>query len=358
MPDPKHNSTIDLRSDTVTKPTQPMLDAMMRAKVGDDVLGDDPTINALQDRCAELFGKAAACFVPSGTMANLLAIRSQTEPGDEIICHPESHIYHYETGGYAAVAGCSIRFAPGERGVFDANTMESLIRWDDDHCPRTRLVSMENTHNRGRGRVWPIEQLHNVCQRAHARGLRTHIDGARIWNASIASGNPVRQIVQHADTVSACFSKGLGAPVGSIVCGEQKTIARVRHLRKMLGGAMRQSGVLAAAAMYALDHHINRLADDHANAQRFADGIDAIDGLTVDRKAVETNLVYFDLDASLGAARNFLKQSTAAGVLMLDEGLQTVRAVTHLHITRAMVDDAVARIASCVSALRQVGGAR
>lgn len=357
MPTPGGPFDIDLRSDTVTKPTPGMLDAMTKARVGDDVLGDDPTVNALQERCAGLFGKEAGCFVPSGTMANLLAIRAQTEPGDEIICHPESHIYHYETGGYAAVAGCSIRFAQGERGVFDAPTMESLIRHDDAHCPRTRLVCMENTHNRGRGRVWPIARLHEVCRQAGARGLRRHIDGARIWNASVASGKSVREIVQHADTVSACFSKGLGAPVGSIVCGDAKTIARVRHLRKMLGGAMRQSGVLAAAAMYALDHNIDRLADDHANARRLAEQLHRIEGLRVHLDAIETNLVYFDIDSALGSARSFIGRMAHAGVMMLDEGPQTARAVTHLHITHGMVDEAAARIAKGITSMRSVGAA-
>ncbi len=348
-------SMIDLRSDTVTKPTPAMLDAMAHAEVGDDVLGDDPTINALQERCAAMFCKQAACFVPSGTMANLLAIRAQTEPGDEIICHPESHIYHYETGGFAAIAGCSIRFAQGERGIFDADTMASLVRWDDDHCPRTRLVSMENTHNRGRGSVWPITTLHDVCERAASLGLKRHLDGARIWNASIASGESLCDIAQHVDTVSACFSKGLGAPVGSIVAGDTKTIARIRHLRKMLGGAMRQSGILAAAAMYALDHHVDRLADDHANARHFADGINAIEGLTVDLRAVETNLVYFDVESHLGSAEELVQCFNDVGVKTLDEGPHTLRAVMHLHITRTIVDEAVVRIARRLTSLRDHG---
>lgn len=314
--------------------------AMAEAEVGDDMFGDDPTVARLEARICELTGMEAAVFVPSGTMANQLAIRAQTEPGDEVICHPESHIVHYESGGPAALSGVTTRFADGPRGTFTPETMRSLVRPDDQHFAVTRLVSLENTHNRGRGRVWPVEQLHAVIDTAHEFGLRAHIDGARIWNASVASGVPVRDILGNADSVSACFSKGLGAPVGSVLASDAATIKRVRRFRKMLGGAMRQSGILAAAALHALDHHIERLADDHAHAKLLAERLSAIGGVSVCAEEVETNLVFLQIDASLGSAPELSKALADAGVLVLPEGPRTIRAVTHLDVTRHDIEQA------------------
>lgn len=329
---------IDLRSDTVTRPTQAMRRAMAEAEVGDDMFGDDPTVRRLEERFCEITGMEAALFVPSGTMANQLAIRAQTQPGDEVITHPESHIVHYETGGPAAISGVSLRFADGPRGTFDPECLRALVRPDDPHCTVTRLVSLENTHNRGR--VWPIDRLHAVIDAAHDLGLRAHVDGARIWNASVASGQPVRAILANADSVSACFSKGLGAPVGSALASDAATIRRARRFRKMLGGAMRQSGVLAAAALHALDHHVDRLAEDHANARYLAERLAQIPGVHAEPDRVETNLVYFKSDPSRGPAPQLCRALAAEGVLVLDEGPHTIRAVTHLDVSRGQVERA------------------
>lgn len=324
-----------------------MLDAMMRARVGDDVLGDDPTVNALQERCAALFGKEVACFMPSATMANLASVRAQTEPGDEIVLHAEAHIYYYETGGFAGVCGCAPRFVMGERGLFDVEELERVVRGRDDHFARTRLVAIENTHNRGGGAVWPSEQLARVAGRAKEMGLRTHMDGARLWNAHVACGAPLATLCEPFDTVQACFSKGLGCPAGAIVAGDRETIARVRRFRKMFGGAMRQSGILAAAAMFALDHHLERLRDDHRRARRLAELLARSGVVEIDPALVETNLVYFRLPEGMNAAA-FCRRMDESGVRMLDESATTVRAVTHLHVDDGMIEEAAERIVAAL----------
>lgn len=339
------NKPIDLRSDTVTRPTDAMRRAIAEAEVGDDMFGNDPTVARLEARVCEITGMQAAVFVPSGTMANQIAIRSQTEPGDEVVCHPDSHIVHYETGGPAALSGVTTRFADGPRGTFTADTLRGLVRPDDQHFAVSRLVSLENTHNRGRGRVWPLEQLHAVVGTAHQLGLRAHVDGARLWNASVASGHSVREILGDADSVSVCFSKGLGAPVGSAFASDAATVKRARRFRKMFGGAMRQAGVLAAAALHALDHHIDRLADDHANARLLAERLAEIPGVTSPPDQVETNLVYFDLSEALGPAQAVCDALAAEGVLVLAEGPRTIRAVTNLDVSRKDIDRAAATIA-------------
>lgn len=332
--------TIDLRSDTVTRPTAAMRDAMAKAAVGDDVLEGDPTVRRLEARVAELLGKEAACFVPSGTMANLLAIRSQTQPGDEIIADADSHFHFYETGGYAAVCGCTARFVRSTNGIFDPSEVDRLCRPISDHFAHTRLVIIENTHNRGGGIPWPLEQSRDVARRAHALGLRAHMDGARLWNAAAAAGCSERDYALAFDTVSVCFSKGLGAPVGSALVGDKHAVDRARHLRKMLGGGMRQSGVIAAAALFALDNHRQRLHEDQAAARRFAEIIAQSPGVRVDLGRVRTNMVYFDIDPRLGNAGEFCESMAARGVRMLDEGTHTVRAVCHLDVTRAQVERA------------------
>lgn len=342
------STVIDLRSDTVTQPTDGMLQAMMHAPLGDDTLGDDPSVRMLEQHVADLLGKQAAVFVPSGTMANLLAIRAQTEPGDEIICHPDSHIHHYEGGGYAAVAGCSIRFAHGPAGIFSPDAVRPLVRSADHHFPRTRLISIENTMNRGGGAVWPTKALQALDEFARETGLRIHMDGARLWNAAIAQGVAPARIADHAHTVSCCFSKGLGCPAGSALCGDFDTIARARRFRKMLGGSMRQSGILAAAAIYALEHNFHRLAEDHENARLLATLIDAIDGLSCDASRIDTNMVYFDVDPRLGTAPALCQRLEAAGVRMLAEGPTRIRAVCHLGVSRADIEQAAARIAAII----------
>lgn len=341
-------TVIDLRSDTVTQPTEGMRRAMMNAPLGDDTLGDEPTVRRLEEHVADLLGKEAAVFVPSGTMANLLGIRSQSEPGDEIICHADSHIQHYEGGGYAAVAGCSIRFAPGNRGIFSPDDARPLVRSGDHHFPRTRLVSIENTMNRGGGAVWPLDALRAIDQFAHGLGLRVHMDGARLWNAAVAMGVAPAILAAHADTVSCCFSKGLGCPAGSALVGDAATIARARRFRKMLGGSMRQSGVLAGAALYALEHQYERLADDHAHAVVLGRYFAGTPGLHCDLDFIATNMVYFDVDPKLGTAPALCEKLEAVGVRVLAESPTRIRAVCHLGVSRKDVEEAGRLIAKVV----------
>ena len=337
---------IDLRSDTVTRPTPRMRETMARAEVGDDVLGDDPTVIALQERIASMMGKQAACFVPSGTMANQVAIRAHTEPGDEIIAHEDSHIIHYETGAPAALSGVMIRPLAGENGLFAARDVDSAVRPRSSHFANSALLVVENTHNRGGGSVWPVEQIKHVTDRARTHDLKTHLDGARIWNACAATGLAPRDYAQHFDTVSCCFSKGLGAPVGSAVCGSAAAIARAHRFRKMFGGAMRQAGVLAAAALHALDHHRDRLVDDHTHARRLAEGIGNCPGLSVPHR-VETNMVFFDVDPSLGTAAEFCERLKHLNVWAMPNKPQRVRLVCHLDVTAPMIERAI-------DAIRQV----
>lgn len=326
---------IDLRSDTVTQPTEAMKAAMVAAPLGDDVLGDDPTVLLLQAQCAEIFGKEAACFLPSGSMANQVAIRAQTSPGDEIICHQDSHVYCYEAGAWAALSGCSISLLAGPRGQFQPEDVAAAIRMDDHHFAVSRLLVIENTHNKGGGSVWPLERIEAVTTEARTHNLRCHLDGARIWNAVAASGVRIAEYAGHFDTVSACFSKGLGCPVGSIVCGDADTMHRVHRGRKMLGGTMRQSGMLAAAALHAMDHHRERLVDDHANALRLAATLAEIDGISIDLDTVETNIVYFDVEDDAAAVVALLE---SRGIRMLDSGPKTIRAVTSLAVCDEDVD--------------------
>lgn len=347
---------IDLRSDTVTRPTPAMREAMSRAEVGDDVLGDDPTVIRLQERIAEIMGKEAACFVPSGTMANQASIRAHTEPGDEVMAHEDSHIIHYETGAPAALSGVMIRPARGDRGLFDADQVEALARPFSAHFPRTRLVVIENTHNRGGGSVWPIEQIERVARKARTLDLRLHLDGARVWNACAKTGLKPADYARHFDTVSCCFSKGLGAPAGSAVVGSKDLIARVHRFRKMFGGAMRQAGILAAAALHALEHHRDRLKEDHANATRLASGLAAIPGVAI-ALPVETNMVFFDLDKRLGPAAALCDRLKADGVLMLANLPQRVRAVCHLDVTAPMIDEAVRAVAKALGAAKPAAAA-
>lgn len=348
------DSPIDLRSDTVTRPTSAMRVAMSHADVGDDVLGDDPTVIRLQERVAAIMGKEAACFVPTGTMANQTAIRAHTEPGDEILAHEDSHIIHYETGSPAALSGVMIRPLIGERGLFTGDDVARMIRPESIHAPRSRLLVVENTQNRGGGAVWPIDQVRSVTEAARAKGLRTHMDGARIWNACAASGLEPIDYAKHFDTVSCCFSKGLGSPAGSAVAGDRATIARVHRFRKMFGGTMRQSGVLAACALHALDHHRARLADDHANAKALAEGLAPIPGLSVE--PVETNIVFLNLAPSLGMdAMQLCAKLRALDVWALPNSPMRVRMVTHLDVARSMIDRAIACIAQVAGVGARVG---
>jgi threonine aldolase len=338
-------NVVDLRSDTVTRPSPGMRRAMAEAEVGDDVFGDDPTVNRLQDQVAQLLGKEAALFVASGTMGNAVAVRAQTEPGQEIVLHRESHVYVYEAGGYAAISGCSVRLLDGAGGILDPEDVRRAIRPADEHQPPTRLIVLENTHNRGGGTIWPIERMAAVRAVAAEHGLRVHLDGARLMNACVATGVPATAYTCHADTVSICFSKGLGAPVGSALAGARETIARAHRVRKMLGGGMRQVGILAAAALYALEHNVDRLAEDHAHAARLAVGLANLPGVTIDPRAVATNIVYFEVDPGTGTAEWLCQALDAEGVWMLPLGAQKVRAVTHLDVSREGIEHALGVLA-------------
>ncbi len=343
---------IDLRSDTVTRPTPGMRQAMANAEVGDDVLGDDPTVIRLQQRVAEIMGKEAACFTPSGTMANQTALRAQTEHGDGIVAHRDSHIFQYETGGPAALAGCLGQMVEGARGLFDVDDFVPHVRPNSIHFAKTSLLVIENTQNKGGGTIWPLAQIERVTAKAREMGIRCHLDGARVWNACAATGYKPREYAAHFDTVSCCFSKGLGSPAGSAVCGDAKTIARVARFRKMFGGAMRQAGVLAAAALYALDNHVERLGEDHEKAKRFANGITGLPHLTVDLTGVETNMVFFDVDPKYMTAAEFSKLLEREGVRALPNTPQRIRAVFHLDVPMERVEEAVAAVARCVGAAR------
>lgn len=328
-----------------------MRQVMANAEVGDDVLGDDPTVIRLQEKFAGLLGKEAACFVPTGTMANQTAIRAQTEPGDEVIAHGDSHIIHYETGAPAALSGVMIRPLTGANGLFDVEDVEWAVRANSVHAPHSQLLVLENTHNRGGGAVWPIEQIERVTRLGREHELRLHLDGARLWNACAATEIKPAEYAKHFDTISCCFSKGLGCPAGSAVAGDRKTISRVARFRKMFGGTMRQSGVLAAAAIYALDHHRERLVEDHANAKRLAAGLAEVPGLELDPGTVETNMVFFDLSPTLAFdGAGMCARLRGLGVLALPTAPRRVRMVCHLDVTREMTDRAVRLVAEAVGA--------
>src|SRR5215831_91785 len=307
---------IDLRSDTVTRPTPGMRAAMAAAEVGDDVFFEDPTVIRLQERVAALLGKEAALFVPSGTMSNQICLRAHTQPGDEILCDVNCHVYNYEAGGPAVLSGVTCRTIEGDYGVLDLSQLEDKVRPVNDHMVRTRLVCLENTHNRGGGRIFPLEKVEAICGWAHEHGLVTHLDGARLWNAIVATGVGACQWGEHFDSVSVCFSKGLGAPVGSALIGPKDFIAKAHRYRKIFGGAMRQAGVLAAAVLYALDNNVQRLADDHRNAQVIAQAIADTPGLRLVPPDIHTNLVWFEVDPELGTAQELVKSMAAKGVML------------------------------------------
>lgn len=331
------SNPIDLRSDTVTQPTASMRQAIANAEVGDDVIDSDPTVERLQDLCAEMLGMEAAIFMPSGTMTNQIAIRVHCQPGDEFICESGCHIYNYEQAAFAQLSGVSVRTVDGEFGVLHVDQLRGLIRPDNEHLVRTRLVCLENTHNRGAGRVWPHENVVEICQWAKENGLRRHLDGARLFNAAVATGIELADWAQHFDTVSVCFSKGLGAPVGSALAGPKELIKTARRARKLFGGGMRQAGVIAAGALYALENHIDRLAEDHANAQVLADAIRQSEGLSLQPDIVDTNIVIFQVDPSLGPASGFVEAMGKEGVLAMATAPQMIRLVTHLDVSADQV---------------------
>jgi threonine aldolase len=326
---------IDLRSDTVSKPTPGMLAAMFAADVGDDVFGEDPTVNRLEERVAADFGKDAALFVPSGTMSNQIAIRVHCRPGDEILLESNCHIYIWEAGGPAVLSGATCRTIDGTFGILSPSQFEGKIRPDDQHAVRTRLVCLENAHNRGGGTVYPLETVRAIGAWAKSNGLAMHLDGARIWNAVVATGVPAKAWGAEFDTVSVCFSKGLGTPVGSALAGPKDFIKQARRVRKLFGGAMRQAGFLAAACLYAMDHHVDRLAEDHANARILAAAVRDVPGLTLAPDRVETNVVWVEVSPHLGTAKDVAARLKAAGVNVAALGGPVLRMCTHLDVSRA-----------------------
>lgn len=341
---------IDLRSDTVTRPTPAMREVMARAEVGDDVFGEDPSVRALEEEVAALVGKEAALFVTSGTMSNQLAIALQTRPGDEVIVGEGAHVVFYESGAGAALSGVQFTIA-GSGGLFVAEEMEERIQAGPYWSPRTSLVCVENTHNRAGGRIFPQHAADRIGELARSRGLAVHLDGARIWNAAAATGLSPVHLASPFDTVSVCFSKGLGAPVGSALCAPREMIERARRLRKMWGGGMRQSGILAAAALHALHNHRSRLVEDHEAARAFAERAARIDGARVDLARVETNIVNVDLDAPL-TGDGVALAAKGLGLLVNASGPRRIRVVTHLDAPRADVERAADLLAQAVAMVK------
>jgi threonine aldolase len=332
--------TIDFRSDTVAMPSPEMRRAMVEAPLGDDVFGDDPTTNRLLEVAAERMGKETATFVPSGTMGNLIGVAVNAKRGEELIADADSHVFHYETAGAAAVCGVQIRPIRTEAGVMSPRQIVEAIRpRDDPHQPLSAAVTFEDTHNRHGGIVWPLEDLRAASDAAHENGLRVHLDGARIFNAAVALGVEAKDIASTADTVTFCLSKGLACPIGSIFCGSAEDVEEARRWRKRLGGGMRQVGVLAAAGLIALDHMVDRLAEDHANARTLAEGLSELPGVKCDLSRVETNLVYFELTKM--RAPEFTEECTKRGLLSDSVDSRRVRFVTHYGIDAGDIQSAL-----------------
>jgi threonine aldolase len=332
---------IDLRSDTVTVPTDGMRKAMARAEVGDDVYGEDPTVNRLQEMAAALLGKRFALFVPSGTMANQLAIRSQTQPGQEVIVESTCHIVRYEQGAAGALAGVQLHWVSGERGIMSAEQVEAAVRPNDSHSISTALICLENTHNAGGGTIYPLSTIEKIRAIAVKQGIPMHLDGARLMNAVAATTLPPASYAQHFETVSLCLSKGLGAPVGSLlISSDRQMIDRARRYRRMYGGAMRQAGVLAAAGIYALEHHVARLKDDHSHAKKLARLLQQIPSVRIAPQHVETNIVIFEVTDQRRSPSEIVAVLKEQGVLINAIGGRSYRAVTHLNVSSQQIDEA------------------
>jgi threonine aldolase len=330
---------IDLRSDTVTKPTQEMRKAIAYAEVGDDVIGSDPTVEALQDYVAKLLGKEAALFMPSGSMTNQIAIRLHCDRGDEFLCEADCHVYNYEQAAFAQLSGIVARTVQGKHGILEPHQLHGKIRPAGDHMVHTSLVTLENTHNRGGGTIQPLETLQEICAWAHAHHLKTHLDGARLFNAVAATGISAETWSSGFDSVSVCFSKGLGAPVGSALAGSAEFIKQARRARKLFGGGMRQVGILAAGALYAIQHHRERLVEDHVHAKLLAEAIANAEGLTLDPPP-QTNIVVARIDPALGNSSEVAQRLAERGLGAMPFGPQHLRFVTHLDITRFQIEQA------------------
>ncbi|MBI4276825.1 MAG: low-specificity L-threonine aldolase [Armatimonadetes bacterium] len=341
--------TIDLRSDTVTRPTEEMSEAMARAPVGDDVYGEDPTVNALEALAAQRVGKEASLFVASGTMGNLVALLTHCQRGDEVVVEAESHTYSLESGGMSALAGAIPHPIHGVRGHITAVQLESVLRPPNVHFAATRLVCLENTHNRAGGTVTPVPALRETCAAARGRGIAVHLDGARIFNAAVALGVDAREVAASVDSVMFCLSKGLSAPVGSMLCGSRAFIERARFYRKMVGGGMRQAGELAAAGIVALEKMVDRLAEDHRHARMLAEGIGAIPGLFVDMEAVHSNIVMVEVRAADLDAAGLVQRVERHGVRANRVSARKLRLVTHRHVAGGDVEEAVAVFRSAMA---------
>ena len=332
---------IDLRSDTITRPTSAMRKVMAEAEVGDDVFFEDPTVNRLQDRIAEMLGKEAALFVPSGTMSNQIAINCHTRPGDEVICEENNHIFNYECGAPAFLSGVQLHPLKGFRGVISVQQIASALRPSDHHYAQSRLIVLENTHNRAGGTIFPLEEIKAINQFAGSRNLKMHLDGARLWNAHVVTGISLEEYGSLFDSVSVCLSKGLGAPVGSVLAGSKTFIDEAHRYRKIYGGGMRQAGILAAAGLYALDHHIQRLHIDHERARQIAECLDAFDGVDVDLEATLTNIVIADFACSDLTGADVAEKLKANGVLSIPFSQSKIRFVTHLDLSADDIRSAI-----------------
>ncbi len=344
---------IDLRSDTLTQPTLEMREYMLRAEVGDDVYGEDPTVNRLQQKICELTGKEAALFVTSGTQANQIAINAHTRPGEEVIVERFSHIFNYEGGASGLLSGVQLHPIRGEYGVFDVDELPYLLRPTDHHYPQTRLIAIENTHNRWGGTIYPVEKIKEVSDFARANSLLMHLDGARLWNASVATGVSIAEYASCFDSVSLCFSKGLGAPVGSILAGSAEFIKRAHYYRKVYGGGMRQAGILAAGAIYALKNNVNRLAEDHRRARAIAEALNHMPGLVVDLQRTETNIILVDVALTGRSAAHVAMRLEENGVKASPMTSTVLRAVTHLHITDNDVDQVIEVVKKLIKRLER-----
>ena len=346
---------VDLRSDTVTRPTPEMRRAMAEAEVGDDVYGEDPTVNRLEKRAAEIFGKEAALFVPTGCMGNLIAIKVWTHHGDEVICEERSHVNLYELASMSAIAGCMPRVTRGEDGILTWKQIEAVIRPKIYYDSQTALVCLENTSNMAGGTVYPTAQVQDICDHAHALGLKVHLDGARIFNAATALGDNVAQMTRSVDSVMFCLSKGLGAPVGSMIAGAHAFIEKGRVYRKMFGGGMRQAGVIAAAGLVALEKSPARLHIDQENAKWLAEGIAAIRGLSIDPRKVRSNIVIFDCSKTGKTAVELCDVLHPYGVWAQDTGLHSVRLVTHCDVDRGSIERALVVLQDVVAKTQGAG---
>ena len=332
---------IELRSDTFTKPTPAMREAIAGAEVGDDVFCEDPTINKLEEKVAAMTGKEAALFVASGTMGNQVAIASHTRPGEEVICDSEAHIFWYEAGGPAFLSGVQLKTVEGKDGILRQEQIQEAIRPENIHFPPTSLICLENTLNRAGGRVFPLDEMEKIKKLAEEHEIKVHVDGARLWNAAVATGIPLAEYGRCSDSISLCFSKGLGAPVGSILVGDSAFVERARRVRKIFGGGMRQAGIIAAGALHALEYHYPLLKQDHTHAGRLAEAVGSHDGIEIDLGATQTNIIIMRITSHSFNAEQLAENLRKKGVLVLALGERMLRAVTHIHLSEEDIENAI-----------------